>query len=200
MRVGLFGGTFNPPHLGHRVIAEQAVEALRLDRLIWMPARLSPLKDGSGQVSAVHRLAMASLCASDHPAFVVSDIEIRRPPPSYTVDTLASIAADHPDWDLHLLMGEDSWESFDRWREPERILSLASVAVYPRASGPVRSPSRGPSASAPHGSVTLIPSPRLDISSTEIRHRLKTAQPVAGLVDKDVLDYIRAHHLYASPE
>lgn len=189
MRVGLFGGTFNPPHLGHRIIAEQAAETLGLSRLIWIPARQSPLKEGTGQVSAAHRLAMTSLCAADHAAFVVSDMEIRRPPPSFTVDTLASLASDHPDWDLHLLIGEDSWDSFDRWREPERILSLASVAVYPRnttAAGPLSD-----------RTATLIPAPRLDISSTEIRRRLAMAEPVAGLLNTDVLDYIRAHELYA---
>ncbi|MFT4603376.1 MAG: nicotinate-nucleotide adenylyltransferase [Rhodothermales bacterium] len=195
MRVGLFGGTFNPPHLGHRVIAEQAVEALGLSRLIWMPARQSPLKDAAAQVSAAHRLAMTSLCSADHPAFVVSDLEIGRPPPSFTVDTVALLAADHPDWDLHLLIGEDSWQSFDLWREPERILSLARVAVYPRGAAETET-GAGPAGSR---SATVIPSPRLDISSTEIRRRLRTAEPVAGLVSKDVLDYIRAHELYVLP-
>ena len=196
MRVGLFGGTFNPPHLAHRVIAEQAVEALGLSRLIWMPARQSPLKGGTGRVSAAHRLAMTSLCAADHPSFVVSDWEIHRPPPSFTVDTVAALAADHPDWDLHLLIGEDSWDSFDRWREPDRILDLATIAVYPRG-GANPHPVSEPRAIAGNRASTVIPAPRLDISSTEIRRRLSMDEPVAGLLNTDVLDYIRAHELYA---
>jgi nicotinate-nucleotide adenylyltransferase len=201
MRIGLFGGTFDPPHLGHRVIAEQAVETLGLSRLIWMPARQSPLKEAEGQSSAAHRLAMVSLCTADHPAFSVSDWEIRRPPPSYTVDTLASLASDHPEWDLHLLIGEDSWDSFDRWRQPDRILELASVAVYPRRLASTDSATdRVKSGSLTRQPPTEIPAPRLDISSTEIRRRLAQGEPAAGLLNKDVLDYIRAHDLYVSAE
>ncbi|NNE70701.1 MAG: nicotinate (nicotinamide) nucleotide adenylyltransferase [Rhodothermales bacterium] len=191
MRVGVFGGTFNPPHLGHRVIAEQAVEALGLDRLIWIPALQSPLKEPYGQASAHHRLAMTSLAAANHPAFSVSDLETRRQPPSYTVDTLRALKTEHPDWTLHLLIGTDSWDSFERWRAPEEIRSLAEVVVYPRgANTSIDSDAAG---------VTFLDAPTIAVSSTMIRARVAGGAALAGLLDTAVLDYVRAHHLYEDP-
>lgn len=196
MRVGLFGGTFNPPHLGHRVIAEQAVEALDLDRLIWMPALRSPLKDVDGDVAFHHRLAMTSLAASNHAGFVVSDLESKREPPSYTVDTLRDLKEVHPEWDLHLLVGADTWNSFARWKSPEEIRRLAGVVVYPRADGGGDTGFAQSHPGSAETDVTCLDSPRIQISSTIIRRRLKEGSALSGLVDGKVLAYIQHHNLY----
>lgn len=197
MRVGLFGGTFNPPHLGHRVIAEQAVEALDLDRLIWMPALRSPLKDGDGDVAFHHRLAMTSLGASNHAAFVVSDLESRRPPPSFTVDTLRTLKEQYPAGDLYLLVGTDSWNAFDRWQSPSEIQRLAHLVVYPRADGGPKDLAGKTGLADP--AVTYLDSPRIQISSTLIRRRLMDGSSLSGLVDAKVRDYIEHHRLYRGP-
>lgn len=189
MRVGVFGGTFNPPHEGHRILAEQAVEALRLDRLIWVPAARSPFKDGSDDVSASHRLAMTALAAADSSAFRVSDLELQREPPSYTVDTLHSFSALYPGAQLILLVGGDSWEGFDGWKDHARIRTLAEVAVYPRPGSTLPGDAR-----PDH----LLDAPRIDISSTELRSKLMTGRPVAGLIRPSVLGYIRKFGLYGA--
>ncbi|MBO6574795.1 MAG: nicotinate (nicotinamide) nucleotide adenylyltransferase [Rhodothermales bacterium] len=188
MRIGLFGGTFNPPHTGHRIIAEQAFDALSLDRLIWMPAARSPFKDGAADVSAAHRLTMSLLAASDHDGFTVSDEEIRREPPSYTVDTVRALANRFSESELILLIGGDSWHDFDRWREPEGIRAMARIAVYPRPG----------SDTDLEGADHVLDSPRIDVSSTEIRQRLAQGKTVAGLIDRGVLAYIRKHRLYGT--
>ncbi|MFT5141410.1 MAG: nicotinate-nucleotide adenylyltransferase [Rhodothermales bacterium] len=196
MRVGLFGGTFNPPHAGHRIVAEQAVEVLHLDLLIWMPARRSPFKNGNHDVDARHRLAMTRLATADHPSFVVSDLEIERPPPSYTVETVRLLAERYTEAKLFLVIGQDSWDGFSDWRRPAEIRELCTVAVYPRPTT---------EKAVPEGlqgtDVLWINAPRMDISSSDIRNRLKTGQAVAGLLGPHVRQYIAENSLYtALPE
>ena len=190
MRLGVFGGTFNPPHIGHRIVAEQAVEALSLQRLLWIPAARSPFKDGSRDVSAAHRLAMTMLAASDHAAFRVSDLELQRPPPSYTVDTLRELHQTHPNAELILLVGEDSWNGFSGWHQPEEILRLARIAVYPRPGNTSGRPPAAPD--------FLLDAPAILLSSSEIRRKLIHGEPVAGLLAPAVVDYIRKFDLYPS--
>jgi nicotinate-nucleotide adenylyltransferase len=196
MRVGLFGGTFNPPHAGHRIVAAQAVEVLDLDLLIWMPARRSPFKSGKQDIAARHRLAMTRLSTADHPVFEVSDLEIERPPPSYTVETVRLLAERYSGAQLFLVIGQDSWEGFSGWRGPAEIRDLCTVAVYPRQGGAKTAAER------PDGAdVRWINAPRMDISSSDIRDRLNTGQAVAGLLGSDVRKYIAEHGLYkAVPE
>ena len=123
MRIAVFGGTFNPPHLGHMAAAEACIEALSLDRLILMPTRVPPHKDlPAGSATPEQRLEMCRIAAVQIPRCEVSDLELRREGLSYTADTVEELAAHYPGDTLWLVMGTDMLLSFDRWREPERIL------------------------------------------------------------------------------
>ena len=186
MRVGLFGGTFNPPHIGHRLIAEHAVEALALERLFWIPANRSPLKDDYADPGAQHRLAMTRIAAAGHALFRVSTLELDRPAPSYMIDTLRLLKGRNPDWSLVLLIGADSWETFPRWREPLDIRELAEVVVYPR-------PGVGPGAT---DDVRRLDAPEVAVASTDIRERLRLDRPIAGFLQPEVAAYVQRERLY----
>lgn len=193
MRVGIFGGTFNPPHLAHWTVARQASAQLSLDRVLWVPAGRSPHKSDVDDPSPAHRLAMVSLAVADEDRFVPSDIELQRPPPSFTVDTLYALRKRRPDWELVLLVGQDSWEAMDSWRDPDEIRRLATVAVYPRLSP---SGDGGLLWEAPTGSPTLIQAPLTGISSSEIRARVAAGRSIDGLVLPRIQAYIVKHGLY----
>lgn len=188
IRMGLFGGTFDPPHVGHLMVAEAAREQLALDRVIWMPSARPPHK--AVGTSAEHRLAMTRLATADHPAFEVSDRELHRAGRSFTADTLDALSADHPGARWWLIVGEDSLASFPTWREPERIVTRARLAVYRRGDGVVWKGS--PFAKY----VDWIDAPRVDVSSTDLRARLADRRSVEGLVSDDVAAYARVHRLY----
>jgi nicotinate-nucleotide adenylyltransferase len=190
MRIGLFGGTFDPPHTGHFRVAEAAVRSLQLDQLVWMPANRSPHKTEQAQTAPTHRLAMASLAAAGHDRFSVSDMEMRRPPPSYMVETLEAFREDHPDATLYLIIGQDSLSGFRSWKSPDRIQELARLAVYAR-----RGDWSDPGLQA---GWDWIDAPIIDVSSTHIRSKIRQGLPVTGLVQESVMAYIGEHLLYQS--
>ena len=198
MRIGVFGGSFDPPHVGHLLTASDALEALALDRLVLVPAARQPLKDGSG-AEAGHRLAMARLLVGDDPRFTVDPIEIDRGGLSFTVDTLATLAGRWPEAELVLLVGADVLSSFHLWREPARVRALATLAVLTRATGDDAGAAGVPDAT---GAPPLEPPPRvvrtrrIDVSSTEIRARIRAGQSIRGFVPEAVADYIRSARLY----
>ncbi|MFM1902187.1 MAG: Nicotinate-nucleotide adenylyltransferase [Planctomycetota bacterium] len=132
MRIGIYGGSFDPVHYGHLLAAETAREQARLDRVIFIPAAASPHKPGVVLASAVDRLAMLTLATAGHEAFAVSAVELDRGGPSYTVDTLTSLAAAYPADQLVLILGPDALGSFATWREPARIASLAELVPVER--------------------------------------------------------------------
>lgn len=185
MRIGLLGGSFDPPHVGHLLTASDAVDALGLDRLVLVPAAQQPLKQGQ-HAPAEHRLAMTRLLAGADPRLDVDPVEIERGGLSYTVDTLATYVARYPGAELVFLVGADVLPSFPRWREPDRIRELATVAVMQRNGDPV---------SLQEGMVA-VHTRRVDVSSTEIRARVRAGLPVRGFVTDGVADYIAAHRLY----
>lgn len=191
MRVGIFGGSFNPPHLGHLVIAEWMRGEFALDRILWIPASQSPFKDAASLPDPDRRLEMAQLAAQDNPAFTVSDVEVRRGGASYTIDTLRHLIEAQPETEFNLLMGSDSLSSFDRWRDAERILELADLLVFRRPGEP-----------APELSdrimrrVSFANAPRLEISATVIRERCRLGQSIRYLVPEPVRMYIDRHGLY----
>jgi nicotinate-nucleotide adenylyltransferase len=185
VRIGLLGGSFDPPHVGHLLIASDAVDALGLDRLVLVPAANQPLKQGQ-HAPAEHRLAMARLLVAGDSRFDVDPVEIERGGLSYTVDTLTEFAARHPGAERFFLVGADVLDSFERWREPGRILELATVAVMQR---------NGDSVALREGMVA-VPTRRVDVSSTEIRARLRAGLPVRGFVTEGVAAYIATHRLY----
>ncbi len=147
MRLGLFGGTFDPIHLGHLILAEQCREACGLDR-VWLIVAGSPPHKPGGRTAVGHRLEMARIAIAGHPAFAVSDIEATRPGPHYSVETLESIRRDHPGDELFFLIGADSLADLPSWREPERIAQLATIVVVNRPGleevDPARLPDFGP--------------------------------------------------------
>ncbi|MGH7264887.1 MAG: nicotinate (nicotinamide) nucleotide adenylyltransferase, partial [Candidatus Rokuibacteriota bacterium] len=129
LRLGILGGTFNPIHLGHLVLAESFRERLVLDRVLFVPAGTPPHKAAPGIAPALHRYAMISLAVAGHPAFAASDVEVRRPGPSYSVETLEALAGEWPGARLFFLMGSDTFLDLPSWRAPERLTTWATVAV-----------------------------------------------------------------------
>ena len=186
MRIGLLGGSFDPPHVGHLLTASDAVDALRLDRLVLVPAATQPLKQGQAGATPQQRLAMVRLLAQSDPRLEVDPVEIERGGLSYTVDTLAAFAARHPGAELVFLVGADVLESFAQWREPGRIRELATVAVMQRGGEP---------AVLEQGMIA-VDTRRIDVSSSEIRTRVRAGLPVRGFVTDAVADFIIAERLY----
>ena len=186
VRLGLLGGTFDPPHVGHLLIAVDAVERLSLDRLVFVPTAEQPLKVGAIRASAAQRLAMVRLLVADDPRFDVDSIEIERAGLSYSVDTLAEYARREPDAERFFIVGADVMRTFDRWREPDRVLALATLVVLTRDEGDVE---------VPDGALR-VSSRRIDISSTEVRARAAANRSLRGFVPDRVADYIASERLY----
>ena len=189
MRLGIFGGSFDPPHLGHLLPVIDAAEALGLDAVRFVPTAVQPLKVGRVSASPDHRLAMTERLVAGIPGFAVDSVEITRAGLSFTVDTLAAMAARHPGSELVLLLGADAFALFGEWREPERIRQLATIAVL------VRGGDRMPDPGARTG-VRLLQTRRVDISSTELRARVADGRTIRGFVPDAVADYIAEHRLY----
>ena len=181
-RVGIFGGTFDPVHVGHLAIANSALDELGLDRVYFVPARRAPLKEDGPIASAADRLAMLTAAIADEPRFRVSRVELEREGPSFTVDTLEAL---HGEGDLFLILGSDAYADFERWREPARIRALATVVLAARPGAP----------NAPAG-VRMLDSPLLDISSRELRARAARGRSLRYLVVEATLRYIEEHRLY----
>jgi nicotinate-nucleotide adenylyltransferase len=198
LRLGLFGGTFDPPHLGHLVVAQDAVEQLALDRLLFVVAGLPPHKLRERLSPARLRLEMVQAAVEANPLFEASAVEMDRTGPTYTVDTLRHVGATHPEADLFFLMGADQLGEFHEWKEPEAIASLATVVVMAReGSGGDSPPALDPSA-GPLVEFVRIPVTRVDLSSTDIRHRVRDGRSVQYLVPREVLGIIEGQGLYRS--
>ena len=196
MRIGVLGGTFNPPHLGHLVCAQEAYIQLELERVILIPARQPPHKPVEEEPGAEHRLELCRLAVEDDPRFEVSELELNRDGPSYTVDTLSLLHSSAPDTDLYLILGGDIAAGLPDWHEPERVLSLATVAVAKRRGTPreVVEQSLG---RLPGGERTrFFRMPRIGVSSTFIRERVRARQSIRYLVPGRVAGYIAEQGLY----
>ena len=192
MRLALFGGSFDPPHLGHLLASSDAIEYLGLDRLIVVPTGTQPLKVGAAAATPEQRLAMAFLTFGQDPRFDVSDVEVTRGGLSFTVDTLAQVAEQYPAAERFLLLGVDVLGSFAKWKEPQRILSLAQPVLLERHTGaPVELPEELRKAKA-----IRLPTRRVDVSSTEIRERVRTGRSIRGFVTENVAAYIERGGLY----
>ena len=198
MRLGVLGGSFNPIHHAHLFTAEVAARALSLDKVLLVPAAQSPLKRG-GSVSSKDRLKMTELAAARNSLLEVSSVDVDRPPPSYTVETLALIGAAHPGAELHLILGIDALQDLLDWREPERLVDLARLAVVSRPGFPLEVPAEIASYLGERATrIDLIQMPLLEISSTDIRRRLETGAPVRYLLPELVERYIRERGLYGA--
>ena len=199
-RIGILGGTFDPIHLGHLAIAEAARDRLDLDRVILIPAGRPWLKSDQQVSAPEHRLAMARLAIQDKPGLEVSSIEIDRPGPTYTVDTLAQLRAELGSGvELYLILGMDSVRELRRWRYPERLFDLCTIVAVSRPDSIDVSPSdiehEFPTA---RGRARMVRGPMLDISATDIRTRVAEGRSISDKVPPSVERYIREHRLYLS--
>jgi len=204
-RIGILGGTFDPVHLGHLVPAEYAFDHLKLDSLLLVPAGSPVHRPRQILAPAEHRLRMCRLAVEPLPGFGVSDIEITRSEPSYTVLTLEHFRKTlGPDADLFLLAGDDNLPLLHTWRRLPDILALATVVLLPRPSVP--NPDLGPLRKVvgperlKHLLANRVPGPLVPISATDIRRRVAAGKSIRGLVPASVADYIASRGLYRSPE
>lgn len=193
LRIGIFGGTFDPIHLGHLLLAELTRGVLGLDRVVFVPARVPPHKGGAC-APPEQRLEMAGLATDDNPHFEVSDVEVLREGPSYTVDTLRSLRDSHPAGAEHyLMMGADSARDLESWREHESLLRESTVVVMGRP-GVERQDLPDRIARA----TRYLSTPLFEISSSEIRRRVRAGETIRYMVVDAVEHYIRSRGLYAS--
>ena len=192
-RIGVFGGSFDPPHLAHLALARVARDTLMLDELLWLPAGQPWQKGGHTRASGVQRAAMLRLLTSGEPGFVVDPRELHRPGPSYTADTLRELTAEHPGAALFLVIGADQLARLDTWYDSGEITRLSTLAVAAREGQAVQAPATW--AGRPLAWREL-PLPRIDISATEVRRRLAAGEPVSPLVGEAVAGYIDQQHLY----
>lgn len=196
MRLGVFGGAFDPPHLAHRALAEVALAQLQLDELRVLPTgqawhKTRPLTE------AQHRLAMAALAFADLPGLVLDDREIRRTGPSYTLDTLRELKAEYPRAELFLVMGKDQADALPSWRDWQEIVQLAIICVADRdgLTGQETCFVPPPEMATRFHKLHM---PVMDISATGIRSRIAARQGIAPLVSGPVARYIADHHLYTT--
>ena len=201
MRIGIAGGTFDPIHVAHLIIAEEARVRLRLEEVIFVPAGDPWMKSDTRVSSAHHRLTMVRLAIASNPFFRASSVEIDRLGPTYTVDTLEQISSEVNDAELYLIIGSDSINEFHRWRAPSRVLELCTLVTAPRpCSGELDlteleslSPSGLPK-------VVVLDRPHVDISGTEIRRRISQGLSVRYQVPWEVEEYIYRYRLYGDVE
>jgi len=196
VRVGILGGTFNPPHLGHLVCGQEAYVQLGLDVVMLIPARIPPHKPIEHEPGAEHRLELCRLSVLSDRRFTVSDLELLRSGPSYTVDTLTELHSQIPDNELFLILGGDVAAGLPQWHQPERVLSLATLAVAKRCGTPKASVAGALEQVCGGERARFFAMPRIGVSSTMIRRRVRAGQPVRYLVPDAVEQYIMRHRLY----
>lgn len=198
MKIGIFGGTFDPIHNGHISLAETARKTLELDEIMLIPAGLPWLKSGQNVTEACHRIAMVKLAVNNRPYFSISDIEVKREGPSYMADTLLEIhGATESEAKLYLITGMDAIMDLRRWYRPKRVLNLSTLVTVIRPGFPEFSAKvleqiqKGASKT-----IIQMDAPLIDISGTEIRTRLSQGMSISALVPKSVENYIYSEKLY----
>ena len=200
MRLGILGGTFNPPHIAHLICGQEAFRELALDRVLIVPARIPPHKPVEHEPGPEHRLALCRLAVADDERFAVSELELQRDGPSYTVDTLALLHEHAPHDELVLILGGDIAAGLPQWRQPERVLELATVAVAKRRGTPDDAVNRALASLRGGDRARPFAMPRIGVSSTMIRRRVRSGQPIRYLVTDPVRDYIEDRGLYREDE
>jgi nicotinate-nucleotide adenylyltransferase len=191
MKIGIFGGTFNPPHMGHLITLESVRDQLRFDEVLLIPSRQPPNKPNSSLASGQDRFEMTGLAVRGNSSLKVSDIELRREGTTYTVDTLRYLAGEYRSAELYFIMGADNYTEFETWKRPDEILTYADVVVMSRP-GWDAAPSKSKFARAVH----FLNVPLIGISGTDIRRRVKLGRSIRYLVPRPVEDYISQHNLY----
>lgn len=203
MRIGVFGGTFDPIHIGHLLMADAVADALPLDRVLFVPAQRSPFKPNGPRASDADRVAMLTGAIVGDDRFAVDRVDLDRPAPSYTVDTLSLLARAHPDAALTFIVGLDSFLELATWRNPTGIAALAHLAVVDRpgyvasqADRDVRLTAATAALPALAGRWTLVDAPLIDISATDIRRRVAEGRSIRWRVPDAVAAHIHARGLY----
>lgn len=196
LRLGVLGGTFDPPHCGHLVMAETARVQLSLDRVLFVPAGEPPHKPDRPITPAHHRAAMVAAAIADNPAFVLSPVDLDRPGPHYTVDMLALLEGEYPGARLFFLLGGDSLAEFLTWRDPAGIVRRVHLAVMKRSGWEADLAALKKAVPGVQERLVWLDTPRLDISGTDLRRRVRRGLPLRYLVPPAVEEYIRQHRLY----
>lgn len=184
-KTGIFGGSFNPIHNGHISLARQLCEAARLDEVWLMVSPQNPLKEQSDLLDDALRLQMARRALAEEPFIKASDYEFHLPRPSYTWNTLQTLERDFPDRDFVLMIGGDNWQNFHRWYRADDILAHYPLVVYPR---------RGSSLGTVPENVQVVEAELLDISSTDIRRRIRQGKTIAGMVPDSIIDAVTEYY------
>jgi nicotinate-nucleotide adenylyltransferase len=197
--IGILGGTFNPPHMGHLVMAQEALDQLDLDRVVFMPVATPPHKEAREDPGAEARLELARLAVGGDERFEVSPLEVDRGGASFTIDTLRELHDVEPEHDLTFIVGGDMAQSLPAWREPEAILSLARLAVAEREGVGREDIARRLEPLHDGSRVVFFDMPRIDISSSSIRRRVAEGRPVRYLVPDAVAEAIAEQGLYRQP-
>ena len=195
-RTGVLGGSFNPVHYGHLLLADEVLEALGLDRILFVPAGVPPHKSPALLARAEDRFAMVRLATAGHPRFEVSDLELRRAGPSYTVDTLEALGI--PRADLFLVVGSETFLDLLSWREPRRIAELAQLVVVPRV-GSAFDPDSAAARKVVHGigqEPLIVRATSLPISASDLRRRVREGRSLAFRLPDAVIGYIATRGLY----
>ncbi len=187
MKIGIFGGTFNPIHFGHLVLAEQAYEKLGLDKVIFIPSYYPPHKENSTIVSANHRYNMVRLAIQRNPRFEISDIEVNRKGRSYSVDTIRELNRIYPKAELFFISGSDVSDQVSKWKSIDEILALSKFALAKRPGYCLKRHNKN---------ISVISITELDISSSMIRRKIKTGQSIRYLMPMRVYKYIKEKRLY----
>lgn len=190
LRLGVYGGTFDPIHHGHLILARDVLEKLKLDAVLFVPCGQSPLKTRKPLAPDTRRLAMLRLALKKEPRFWLSRCELDRPAPSYSYDTALEIREAFPRAELFWLIGADQFRDLDKWHRPDDLRKLVKFVLMLRGDEPLKEKP---------DSVLSLPQPRrIDISASEIRHRVKSRQPIDHLVPTPIAAYITRHGLYLS--
>jgi nicotinate-nucleotide adenylyltransferase len=199
--IGVFGGSFNPPHVSHRRLCATALARLPIAQLLVLPSGDHPLKRNQDMAPASDRLAMCRLAFGDLPGVAVDDRELRRPGPSFTVDTLAELRAEHPGAPLFLLVGSDNLRILSLWREPARILELATLVTYPRLGHPIDAATLAalpvPAEARARIAAHVLDLPADAVAASDLRARWRRGERNLPELAPAVRDYIAAHGLYA---
>ena len=195
MRIGLFGGAFNPPHVGHLACAQEAHHQLDLDVVVWVPVGRAPHRDIPQDPGPEVRLQMCDHATAADERFGLSRIEIDRDGPSYTADTLRELCKRSPDDDLILILGGDQAAALQAWHEPDAVMRLATIAVAARGE---IDRARVEDAIGGQADLRFFEMPRIDVSSTMVRERAASGQPIRYLVPDKVANFIGAQSLYGA--
>jgi nicotinate-nucleotide adenylyltransferase len=197
VRLGILGGTFNPPHLGHLVCAQEAHGELALDRVLLIPASIPPHKAVEREPGPEHRLELCRLAVAGDERFAVSDMELRRSGPSFTLDTLKTLSTRAPQDELVLILGGDIAAGLTEWHEPEQVLELATVAIADRRGTTRDAVDRTLAQLRGGDRARFFAMPRIGVSSTMLRRRVADGRPIRYFVPDQVEEYIRRHRLYS---